>query len=261
MSSDQRTEWLGSPEKQGAVWGVDHSGPHVGSEPFGTHESDGEVARERLRVLISAIEVASQGRARFAVHDHSEARCLAEIAYQRSWYEFASHLCKSFHRRDGTISDATAEKASLDRAIRIAEGLHPGFASRHVGTAMLAPEQGADQSAEPTSPTTPHEFDVNSKAVPKVAVDSGVDEESQEGGFMNATLQSAGPDVAMSIATSLAIPPEVFSQGHQSIEQYVNRELLAAASNCEGLSFHVQLGPSRDALCELQRDESGRHRG
>lgn len=167
MSSDQRTEWLGSPEKQGAVWGVDHPDPHVGSEPFGTHESDDEVARERLRDLISAIGVASQGRARFAVHDHSEARCLAEIAYQRSWYEFASHLCKSFHRPDGTISDATAEKASLDRAIRIAEGLHPGFASRHVGTAMLAPEQEHDQSAEPASSTTKSKDPIGTQRVAK----------------------------------------------------------------------------------------------
>lgn len=85
---------------------------------------------------------------------------------------------------------------------------------------------------------------------PLVTVDAGTDEDQQESSFMNATLQGAGEAVVMSISTSLEVPEDVIANGEASIAKYVQKVLSIAASSCPGLSFQVQVGPSRDAMAQ-----------
>ena len=85
-----------------------------------------------------------------------------------------------------------------------------------------------------------------------VQVELDASEYDQEGSFMNATLQSAGEAVAMSIATSLEVPVDVIARGQQAIAEYVQTVLSAAAGSCNGLNFEVQIGPSREAMRKLR---------
>lgn len=74
---------------------------------------------------------------------------------------------------------------------------------------------------------------------------SGVPEAEQRSNFQNATLQGAGPHIAVSIATSVTVPPEVYGLGEAAVEGYL-RALLGKATieTDEALSFEVQIGPA-----------------
>lgn len=83
----------------------------------------------------------------------------------------------------------------------------------------------------------------------KVNIQTGCDEQSQESSFMNATLQGAGTEVAFSIATELDVPESISNQGEQAVAEYLRKVLTIAATAAAeyGLSFDVQVGPSREA--------------
>lgn len=79
-----------------------------------------------------------------------------------------------------------------------------------------------------------------------VVLTTGIAEQDQEGSFMNATLQPAGPDLALSIATHFSVPASVAALGEQAVANLVYEALTQAAKATLGLSFEVQLGPSRN---------------
>ena len=82
-----------------------------------------------------------------------------------------------------------------------------------------------------------------------VEVKTGLDEASQTSNFQNATLQSAGPKLAMSIATRLEVPAYVANAGEAAVAQFVQETLTraaVAASGSKQLTFEVQIGHSSD---------------
>jgi hypothetical protein len=85
---------------------------------------------------------------------------------------------------------------------------------------------------------------------PQVGLKVGAeyDEDAQAGSFMNATLQSAGDEIAFSIATTVMVPGIVVAQGLWAVAHYINETLHAASQVSEGLSFEAQVGPSGDAV-------------
>lgn len=82
----------------------------------------------------------------------------------------------------------------------------------------------------------------------KVKIETGICEASQEGSFMNATLQYAGSDIVFSIATELRIPSAIVAQGELAVAEYIRKTLTKAATATEeeGLEFEVQIGPEGD---------------
>lgn len=83
----------------------------------------------------------------------------------------------------------------------------------------------------------------------QVTIETGCDEEGQQSSFMNATLQGAGPMIAFSVATELDIPGSVSENGEQAVAEYLREALTVAAKAAAkyGLTFDVQVGPSREA--------------
>ena len=87
---------------------------------------------EKFRVLATAIGNTSRVLADFDRQDSSEARCLAEIAHQRSWYEFTVLVRDSYPWQEGQEYEARVQNAlearnSLERTVLVAEGLYPGI--------------------------------------------------------------------------------------------------------------------------------------
>lgn len=70
---------------------------------------------------------------------------------------------------------------------------------------------------------------------------------------MNATLQGAGEKIAFSIAASLTVPDDISSQGEDTVAAYIEGALSAASAAHPGLSFDVQIGPSREAETNAER--------
>lgn len=83
-----------------------------------------------------------------------------------------------------------------------------------------------------------------------LSVGSEYDEDAQAGSFMNATLQSAGDEIAFSVATMVKVPGEVVVQGVDAVANYINEVLYAASQASGGLSFEAQVGPSSSAMEE-----------
>ncbi|KLR57147.1 hypothetical protein [Diaphorobacter sp. J5-51] len=91
---------------------------------------------ERFRDLAATIGRTSKTLAHFDHQDQSKGRCVAEIALQRAWHDFAVHVRDTFPWREGPEFEARAEnvrasRRALERVVVIAAGLHPGesFAS------------------------------------------------------------------------------------------------------------------------------------
>jgi hypothetical protein len=87
---------------------------------------------ETFRVLAAAIGNTSRVLADFDRQDRSQGRCLAEIAHQRSWYEFTVLVRDSYPWQEGQEFESRAKNAldagiSLERTIKVAEELHPGI--------------------------------------------------------------------------------------------------------------------------------------
>ena len=87
---------------------------------------------EKFRVLTAAIGNTSRALAEFDRQDSSEARCLAEISHQRSWYEFTVLVRDSYPWQEGQEYEARAQNAleagkSLERTAQVAERLYPGI--------------------------------------------------------------------------------------------------------------------------------------
>jgi hypothetical protein len=85
---------------------------------------------------------------------------------------------------------------------------------------------------------------------PNVTLQVGADydEDAQQGSFMNATLQSAGVNIAFSVAATVLVPGGIVALGIQVVADFLNESLNAAAMASDGISFTVQVGPSRDAV-------------
>lgn len=81
-----------------------------------------------------------------------------------------------------------------------------------------------------------------------VSAEMGCAENDQSTSFMNATLQGAGNDLAISIATHIDIPEAVSVKGEQAVAQHLKDQLSSAANAYHGLSFSVQIGPSDSAV-------------
>lgn len=88
-----------------------------------------------------------------------------------------------------------------------------------------------------------------------VVIDVGPDEEAQESGFMNATLQGAGNKVAFSISTSIDVPKDIIESGQDEIAKFIGDTLTAAASQFRCMSFRAMVGPSREAVCDAEREQ------
>jgi hypothetical protein len=80
-----------------------------------------------------------------------------------------------------------------------------------------------------------------------VTIETGIPGDTQESSFMNATLQEVGNDLSMSIASHFQVPDCIAHQGENAVSTFVKSKLNSAASQCVGLHFHVQVGPSRTA--------------
>lgn len=80
-----------------------------------------------------------------------------------------------------------------------------------------------------------------------VTLETGICAGAQESSFMNATLQSAGPRVAFSIATFVAVPADVIAGGEVAVAGYLNTLLARLATQEPALSFEVQVGPEDDS--------------
>jgi len=76
----------------------------------------------------------------------------------------------------------------------------------------------------------------------------GINEESQEADFMNATLQGFGEKRAISIAVHL---PDGIENGVDADDQGAMERLIAgifASAIAAGCTVEAQVGPSRDAM-------------
>jgi len=80
-----------------------------------------------------------------------------------------------------------------------------------------------------------------------VQIDTGINEDDQEGGFMNSTLQNAGEKLAMSIQTHLVVPPCIADGGEEAVALWIKGMLCMAAKAVPGLTFNVQVGPARNS--------------
>jgi hypothetical protein len=86
-----------------------------------------------------------------------------------------------------------------------------------------------------------------------VKIETGTDENNQMANFQNGTLQSLGPDLAITIQTFVEQPSNENLQ-ESELNAYV-KQLLTLASAATGgkLRFEVQIGPSIDALNENEK--------
>ena len=89
----------------------------------------------------------------------------------------------------------------------------------------------------------------------KVSMETGISAASQESAFMNATLQDLPNNLTISIATYLEVPTHVAALGEEATDTYIDRMLEKAAASIPGLTFDVQLGPTKESLPEWKDDE------
>lgn len=82
-----------------------------------------------------------------------------------------------------------------------------------------------------------------------VVLHKGQDEAAQMQSFQNATFQTVGEKLVMSVATTVTVPDEVISQGEDAVATWVEHLLWKAGNSVEGnaLAFEVYLGASDTA--------------
>ncbi len=77
-----------------------------------------------------------------------------------------------------------------------------------------------------------------------ITIESGVDEAEQISSFQNATLQSIGENLAVSIATFVEVPDDI-AQDPARLETYLHGLLSASVHATQGqLNYEVQIGPA-----------------
>lgn len=78
---------------------------------------------------------------------------------------------------------------------------------------------------------------------PQVQVRTGVDGDSQDSSFGNATLQATGDHtIEFSIATTAQVPADVSGRGEQAVADFLAAVLAPAASG--PVRFDIQVGPA-----------------
>jgi len=172
----------------------------------------------------------------------------------------ASHAideAQKVHAAQSTAREATGEEI-LGSLVAIGEDPHAGRvdAVQSYLKGVLIPTGTAHERAEAVRSLV--EASRNPSRAPAMAalrIAHGVDEESQLTSFENGTLQGIGSKVAVTIQTHVSLPSPVGQYTEAQAAASLQGVLSAAVRATGGqLAFDVQIGASRDALAELERD-------